>query len=383
MKPKIVFSILASALFISSVNAQNLGLDEAVAGELYAVYSGLEPNPGGTPVLTNIFVLKGTNDTVWLFGSGCGNRSNMPGDTSDVKYYRFLDTGSPTWDCTNNAIKDAQSVDTVITTHFGLNKNNVKLQFIVPHAHADHSAPEFLDELNNLGYSVANTNVYVHIEGSDMIGCTQPCCGYTPCQDRFTDKWYGASYNPTWPVALLNNVITIGQVSDGCDDVLKYFSSNTLGIWKVMSGVDTSVAQSHTGGTIDLVNDTYKWHIVGSNLSLWTQCTLPDNSWTYIDIHDYLPNLSTAIAENSKKNSLGFTIYPNPVKETITIRVNEDIHVNNMSLAVYNVLGMKMIDISDVQHELIMSRKELPAGVYLVSLKDGYETIEIRKLILK
>ena len=373
MKTKIILSILVMAFFVNTTNSQTTGIYEAIAGEFYSVYSGAKDfAPGGQIFGMNSFLIKGTNDTVWVFGTGCGNKT-VPGDTSDVTFYREKDTGDNTWDCLFNAIKDAQYADTVITQHFGLTRSSVKLQFIVPHAHSDHAAPEYLDELNTLGYPVAGTNIYVHVEDFAMIGCTQPCCGYTPCEDRMTDKWFGASYNPPWPAALLNNVITVGQVGDSCGAVIKSFTSNALGTWKVMSGVDTSVVQSHTGGTVDIVNDTHEWHIVGSNLGLWAQCNY-GASYTKIDIHDVMPPLSTSI--DAQQNPINIiTVYPNPTTTYFNVTWTG---TNNISPSVvlYNSLGQKVYQTTNLtQNNIIIETENLRSGIYFLQVLDSNKSI--------
>ncbi|HIA07166.1 MAG TPA: T9SS type A sorting domain-containing protein [Flavobacteriales bacterium] len=357
MKTKAALFILVSSFLINSSFSQSLGIQVGITGEFYSVYSGVRDfSPGGQAFGMNSFLIKGTNDTVWVFGTGCGNKTT-PGDTSDVTFYREKDTGSKNWDCIFNAVVDAQYADTVITQYFGLTRANVKLQYIVPHAHSDHAAPEYIDALNTIGYPVSGTNVYVHVEDSAMIGCTQPCCGSTPCEDRATDKWFGASYNPPWPAALLSSVVVMGQSGDSCNAVINTFTSSALGTWKVMSGVDTSQIQSHTGGTVDLLNDTHNWHIVGSNLSLWAQCEY-GSSYTKIDIHDALSPLTTSINMQGEQSNV-ISVYPNPASSELYI--SENLPLQPTDIYLMDVLGRRKLTLAPDARQIDVSNT--PAGI--------------------
>ncbi|PCJ83056.1 MAG: hypothetical protein COA57_12230 [Flavobacteriales bacterium] len=75
-------------------------------------------------------------------------------------------------------------------------------------------------------------------------------------------------------------------------------------------------------------------------------------------------------------------IYPNPAENTFTIST-KNFKINDVTLSIYNIVGIKMMEIPDMKSEMIINRDEMPSGIYLICLKADDSTIEISKLILK
>ena len=90
----------------------NDGTETVVEQSVYVVHSMIYAD--SLPWTTsNIYIIKGTGDTVWIYGSGYGDFADMCSDCNDNNYYlgaKFYGTGP--------AIADVNQVDSVITKIF-------------------------------------------------------------------------------------------------------------------------------------------------------------------------------------------------------------------------------------------------------------------------
>jgi len=383
MKKTFLYTQLISILLFFGMpgNAQqNPFTEEVIANEFYAVYSGVN-NGANLAFLTNIYVFKGMNDTVWIFGSGCGDIDNFPTDTGDIRYYQFWETGSITWKCNHNSIEDANKVDTIIKQNFGLTPANVKLQFITPHHHADHAAPEFLVNLTQMGYNVNDLSVYVHVGDSAFIGCTQPCCGNVPCTNKLIHPGFGASFNPTWPSNILSNVVAIGTPTDVCGTSSLTFTT-VMGSWNVTSAPDTSLG-GHTPGTVDLEHNVNKYRIVGSNFNKYTQCDTA--GWTIFNIHDSVPNISsTPVHELSAYSSSVLNIFPNPATHTFTVQTKgSKTLLGSTEITIYDFTGREIKRIKNINGSVVVDSDDFPSGIYFIVLTKDTEVIDKREIIIE
>ncbi len=287
-----------SVLFLFSCNTKNRnketfvdGLEEIVPDALYVMHSMIYAK--GEPWTTsNIFILRGTGDTVWIFGSGYGD-FNAPCEEAcnDNNFYlgeEFSGTGPVS--------EDVKPVDSVITHLFNLNRDSVILQFIVPHYHNDHINEEFIDAFySTFNYPLkSDEKIWIHINDSIGALCDEPCCGTQPCPDK-KNKYYGVPYMPHWKPEYKAMFTTMGSAQDVCNTNIKTLSS-PLGTWHVAKAV--SVAdQGHTDGTINLQNAQLKLEISGTKSK--TQCGLPAG-WTRISVHGNVTEAIGIKAEEKK-----------------------------------------------------------------------------------
>jgi uncharacterized protein DUF1566/type IX secretion system substrate protein len=88
-------------------------------------------------------------------------------------------------------------------------------------------------------------------------------------------------------------------------------------------------------------------------------------------------NVSTSAIMD--KSNMNLNIYPNPANNSITISTIE----NSMSIAIFNSLGKKIIDISSNQSVNTINTSNLSTGVYYIeiTLDSGAKTLE--KVIIK
>jgi len=95
-------------------------------------------------------------------------------------------------------------------------------------------------------------------------------------------------------------------------------------------------------------------------------------------------NGTTVSVKEVAKTLSSFEIFPNPAKETASIRINSPKSVES-TLSLFNSLGesvyQKVIAITEGKNKIDLNVENLPAGVYFASIKTGDSTIS-KKLII-
>lgn len=277
-----IFFVILSLVFISCNKKTGPkeplvdGLEEMIPGELYVMHSLIyaKEKPWTT---SNIFIIKGSGDTVWIYGSGYGDFIEPCEDAcNDNNYYLGMEFRG-----TGPATEDVRPIDSIITVVFNLNKDSVVLQFIVPHYHNDHINSEFIDAFyTNFQYPLKDgEKIWIHVNDSIGALCNEPCCGTEPCPDK-KNKYYGVPYLPVWKTEYKNMFSALGTPDDICNTVIKSFNSAT-GQWKITKAVSTG-DKGHTDGTINLQNENLKLEIAGTKSKI--QCDLPE-SWQRVTVH--------------------------------------------------------------------------------------------------
>ncbi|MEZ5015235.1 MAG: hypothetical protein R2794_13180 [Chitinophagales bacterium] len=227
---------------------------------------------------SNIFVIRGTGDTVWIFNMGYGDGGeNCDASCNDYTYYK-----GKGFSTRRNAIDDAREVEKIITGAFAMQKDSVIIECIVPHFHADHVNAEFIEALfQTIGFPLTPANrIYVHRNDSLGAVCNSPCCGQEPCGPNKKNPFYAAPYDKPWSSAFLPMFSGIGHANDKCGTEIMGFTSAD-GMWRVVKG--QAVADGgHTDGTINLENAQLKLRIDGTNNK--PQCPLP-GGWTSVSVH--------------------------------------------------------------------------------------------------
>jgi FlgD Ig-like domain len=290
-----------------------LGAEPIVQGEFYVVHSGLARD--GTVVNTsNIYVVRGAQDSVWLFGSGYGDRSHL-GRTSDVQSYR------PLRDAWRMAYFDAIRVDSIITNVFGLDRASATLTFIVPHFHFDHVNREFVTAFGErLGYGVGVSRVVVHASDSVGTTCNLPCCGNTPCAG--ISEFFGSPFMEPWSPGDLTLFDAVGTAADTCNQQVFGFGS-PLGDWVVRKGM--SVAEGgHTNGTVNLECTALSMRVLGANVGIL--CPMAPG-WRVLGIHGNI-DVATPVGSGGVVATVGpideecvalESTAPNPFAEVISL----------------------------------------------------------------
>ncbi len=276
-----VFSFLFIGLIVFiSCNKRELpqlndGTETVESGAVYVVHSMIyvEDDPWTT---SNIYVIKGTGDTIWVYGSGYGDFVDVCIDCNDNNYYlgkKFHGTGPAT--------EDVKAVDSIITNIFGLQRDSVLLQFIVPHYHNDHINNEFIDAFHSaFAYPLrSDEKIWIHINDAYGAICNEPCCGTEPCPDK-KNKYYGVPYLPSWEKKYTDLFTNMGEADDPCNKIIKTFTS-VSGNWHITKAL--AVADGgHTDGTVNLENEKLQLRIAGTKSK--KQCPLPEG-WRMISVH--------------------------------------------------------------------------------------------------
>ncbi|MFN0151353.1 MAG: FlgD immunoglobulin-like domain containing protein [bacterium] len=381
---RILAGILAPVAFLfphaaSVANARDfvLGAETVVEGEVYVIHSALSLSDRVVNT-SNIYVVKGTADSVWIFGTGYGDRSPVPERPSDVRTYR------PLKDAARTGVFDAALVDSVITNEFGLDRDFVALTVMVPHFHFDHINKEFVAALlEKLRYPRDRARVLVHANDSLGTVCNTPCCGNLPCGEN--DPMWGVPFNPTWTPPYLNLIRAIGAPDDACNDVVAQFESST-GTWEIRKAM--SVAEGgHTDGTINLDNAALEMRIVGANAGVlcpiaptWQTLRIHGNNATSTGVGIGTPGGLTGVVDEECFESVG--IGPNPFGMTTTISYRLQ-RPAGIVLTIYDAVGRRVRTLID-QHQLSGSGsaqwdgldergRELGSGPYFYRLAaDGH-----------
>lgn len=265
----------------------NDGTETVIAQSVYVIHSMIYANDAPWTT-SNIYVIKGTGDTVWIYGSGYGDFVDVCADCNDNNFYlgeNFHGTGPAT--------DDVKQVDSVITQIFGMQRDSVLLQFIVPHYHNDHINNEFIDAFHNaFNYPLRDDEkIWIHINDAYGAICNEPCCGTEPCPDK-KNKYYGVPYMPSWQKEYINLFTNMGEANDECNKVIKNFTA-VGGNWQITKALAVENG-GHTDGTVNLQNESFKLRIAGTKSK--KQCPLPEG-WRMISVHGNINGNTEAGAE--------------------------------------------------------------------------------------
>ncbi len=339
------------------------GIETIIENEAYVVHSEQYFNSKIFNT-SNIYLFKGLDQTVWIFGTGYG-------EVTDIQFYR----NNPDL-TTSGATSDASLINSVIQNNFGISNTTAILQFIVPHFHLDHINQELITELEVVqNYNLTNSNIYVHANDYYKATCNLPCCGETPCDGNSPN--FGSPYTTPWEAPTLSKFVSIGQPTDSCNQFLMTIPTS-YGFWEVLKG-----DVLHTSGTLNIVNSNYKLKILGAHLG--TECETPDD-WQLLEIHgdlnmDDIIILSTI--ENQTNSSSDLKIYPNPANNNVTFKIANINPLINGKILIYDNVGNEILK-TNFNTNRISINLEWQPGVYFVKAveKSGLR-MATKKLIIK
>lgn len=106
-------------------------------------------------------------------------------------------------------------------------------------------------------------------------------------------------------------------------------------------------------------------------------------SGTRRDFWEYIPTLPASVDELNRDEL--FTMYPNPMSESCSIQLAESLFAENelLLLDLYSVEGKLIQSESLVQEHIQLPRNSLPSGNYLVCIRNGYEQLASKILIVQ
>ncbi len=118
------------------------------------------------------------------------------------------------------------------------------------------------------------------------------------------------------------------------------------------------------------IDGGYNWHNASYSGSMLMRPVVTSNM-------DYLLGVKHQAIDKKEKNH-NFTIYPNPTNNSIQINA-----VNPTNITQYEIrdLNGRIVMVSDGQTQINVSN--LQSGIYLVSRKEGNQTIKVKKLVVQ
>lgn len=129
-------------------------------------------------------------------------------------------------------------------------------------------------------------------------------------------------------------------------------SSGTSFSCPIMAGMAASLWQAFPSKT----NKEIRQMILASS----DRFTTPDNNYGY-----GIPNFGTALSVDNFIAEASFSVYPNPVKNTVTFSfANQS---NTASVTIYSVLGQKLIEEKINNSNPVLSLQSLQSGLYFYS----------------
>ncbi len=197
-------------------------------------------------------------------------------------------------------------------------------------------------------------------------------------------------------------LLDVSKGSQTCQDIT--FSGNTT-----MSYLTTTIPKligwkfNHTGAEkgfiCNLSSDTFKISLatVFNQAMQYDQYSadttfvvngitslnkLSGNTTDSITIYPYsftqiTSNITTGITNNSAKNNTGLKLFPNPVKEKLTITSENDF--DNAEVVIYNILGIEVMKESKLMgSEIIFNTSNFAQGAYFLKIINRNETETIK-----
>jgi hypothetical protein len=147
----------------------------------------------------------------------------------------------------------------------------------------------------------------------------------------YQSAWYSPDFGFNWI-----------QISNGLDSIVSFYSLATMGDY-IYAG---------TGAGITTTNTVFKFKY---------------------------NTLSSA--SNFAGRDLQAYVYPNPFSQHTSIYFAENLQ--NAGLQLYNLMGQQVASMSNINgSEVILKRNELPAGIYLLRITQGFQTIFTQKVII-
>jgi len=276
-----------------------------------------------------------------------------------------------------------------------------KSQFIIA---GQHSITDYYYDYNPdtiIGNDCNGTLVPIDMNHDGIVDFALTCqggCGGNGMQDDFvgitaynnnqvafssTDTCYPAppSYCP-WGVSTLTFSIAKAFSDNDTIHTLDVWNNNRLSYmylyyysWNCyeFNARSTSDSSFMIGTRVFANNDTlYGWIRIKNIYS--------DDYETHFQIQDYACNTGYLdININENKNSL-LQVFPNPCKETITIRLLPS--VKQCELTLSDITGQVVIRQQIADYETQIKLNSLSKGVYFMKVKDD-TTVEVKKIIVE
>lgn len=235
------------------------GAETVLLNQIYVVHSELRLN-GNLMNTSNWYILRGTADTVWMWGGSYGT-------PEDIEAYR------DTFNLTTSFQNDLHLVDSIVDL-FGM--VHPKPMLIPGHFHLDHCNQETIFGLDSL-FGFMQSWVYIHASEHFKCLCNSHCCGTGLCAQG--SQYFGAPYHTSWTNPTKTRFRTLGTKNQSCGTNLKVVTTS-YGNWIVKRS-----DSAHTSGSLNMECPMLMIRINGSDIV--TTC-VPPTGYTVLPIHGNL-----------------------------------------------------------------------------------------------
>ena len=236
------------------------------------------------------------------------------------------------------------------------------------------SAWEISDFVNNPSLSLsAKVNISGTTTNEWLI---LPLMKGMPGVKTWEDDFYYASFTIALTGADSSEMATLGS-----DDVIQMLISTDFGVsWRIIQTWDASTSISSTGDVIEIAylayGDDYDLFQTPFLVAFWASSGSVDDG---ANVDFFIDNINADAPITSGVSDLvskGFTLYPNPSKNSIHLSAKETIN----HIEIYNQLGQKVkqttLNTLDAQLDIAI----LPKGIYFMKVQIG-ETSGIVSLL--
>jgi len=186
---------------------------------------------------------------------------------------------------------------------------------------------------------------------------------------------YGQSFSDNYAKTNYSDATTVSSYQTGSRTV----NFNGFGTLILPQGTYSNVALITELRTNSLGPDSYEytWYNISNGKKLLRRS---ENGSSISTV--FCNELPTSI--NELNNTLGFTIFPNPINSTAVLSVLSDIKEINLTLNVFNVLGEKILNMSIKEERTLINRNGLTSGLYFYTISKGLqEVLQSGKLIIE
>ena len=113
-------------------------------------------------------------------------------------------------------------------------------------------------------------------------------------------------------------------------------------------------------------------------------CGIVNSDSNSSEVEDYTINLVGATLSVTDLEVSNFSIYPNPTKSAVTIKMPSSGNYNSLKITMYDIQGrvVKTQTVNDAQTEINFSNlNALTNGVYILKITEGTKLLASKKLI--
>lgn len=193
-----------------------------------------------------------------------------------------------------------------------------------------------------------------------------------------------ADQNTGWSVG--SNGTILKTTNGGSNWIIQ--NSNTtqdlLGLYAINTNIAYAVGAS--GTILYTINGGSNWtsQISNTNNNL-LEIKFVGNNIGYIvgQSGTILKTTNAGLSVNENNLQIKQTkSFPNPFKNSFTIKIDNDETLSNATLTIYDLLGNKVDELTEInQNEILIERKNLNSGIYFYYIKENSNIISKGKII--